>query len=62
MRRWNMEHPDLSQNDLLTDEVNTYLNVLRATMMNWICSHVDSTDIVTVDNRCRRDGCMKLLK
>jgi hypothetical protein len=57
-----MEHPDLSQNDLLTDEVNIYLNVLRVTMMNLIGSHVDSTDVVTVDNRCRRDGCMKLLK
>ena len=62
MRRWNMKHPDLSQSNLLMDEVNIYLNMLRATMMNWIGSHVDSTDIVAVDDRRRRDGCMKLLK
>ena len=62
MRRWNMEHPNLSQSNLLTDEVNVYLKMLRATMMNWILSHVDSTNIITVDDRRRRDGCMKLLK
>jgi hypothetical protein len=57
-----MEHLDLSQNNLLTDEVNIYLNMLHVTMMNWICSHVDGTDVVTVVDRYRRDGCMKLLK
>jgi hypothetical protein len=57
-----MEHPNLSQSNLLADKVNVDLNMLRATMMNWICGHIDSTDIVTVDNRRRRYGCMKLLK
>jgi len=53
MRRWNMEHPNLSQSNLLTDEVNIYLNMLRATMMNWILGHVGSADIITVDDRRR---------
>ena len=57
-----MEHPNLSQSNLLTDEVNIYLNMLRATMMNWIGSHVDSTNIIAEDDRRRRDGCMELLK
>jgi hypothetical protein len=57
-----MEHPNLSQSNLLTDEVNIYLNMLRATMMNWIGGHVDSTNIVAVDDRRRSDGCVELLK
>ena len=61
-----MEHPNLSQSNLLTDEVNIYLNMhlnmLRATMMNWIGSHVDSTNIIAEEDRRRRDGCVELLK
>jgi len=44
-----MEHPNLSQSNLLPDEVNIYLNMLHATMMNWILGHVGSADIITVD-------------
>jgi len=51
-----MEHPNLSQSNLVTDKVNIYLDVLRATMMNWISSHVDGIDIVALDDRRRRDG------
>jgi hypothetical protein len=57
-----MEHPNLSQSNLLADKVDVDLNMLRATMMDRISGHVDSTDIVTVNNCRRRDGCMKLLK
>ena len=57
-----MKDPNLAQGDLLTDEVNVNLTVLRATMMNGVGCHVDSADIVTVDNRRRRDGRMELLK
>jgi hypothetical protein len=57
-----MEHPDLSQGNLLTDEVNVDLNMLRATMMDRVGGHVDGTDIVAVNNRRRRDGCMELLE
>ena len=56
-----MKDPNLAQGDLLTDEVNINLNVLRATMMNGIGCHVDSADIVAVDNRRRSNGNMELL-
>jgi hypothetical protein len=57
-----MEHPNLSQSNFLTDKVDVGLDMLRATMMDGVGGHVDSTDIVTVDDCRRRDGCMKLLK
>jgi hypothetical protein len=57
-----MEHPNLSQSNLLTDEVNVDLNILRAAMMDRVGGHVDSTDIVAVDDRRRRIGCMELLE
>jgi len=57
-----MEHPNLSQSNLLPNEMNIYLNMLRATMMNWIGGHVDSTNIIAEDDRRRRDGCVELLK
>jgi len=56
-----MKNQNLSQGDLLTDEVNINLNVLHATMMNGIGCHVDSADIVAVDNRRRSNGNMELL-
>ena len=46
-----MKNPNLSQGDLLTDEVNVNLNVLRATMMNGVGCHVDSADIVAVGDQ-----------
>jgi len=51
MRRWNMDHSNLSQSNLLTNEGNIYLNMLHAMMMNWILGHVGSADIITVDDR-----------
>ena len=57
-----MKNPNLSQGDLLTDEVNVNLTVLRATMMNGVGCHVDSADIVAVDNRRRSNGNMELLQ
>ena len=56
-----MKDPNLSQGDLLKDEVNINLNVLRATMMNGIGCHVDNADVVAVDNRRRSNGNMELL-
>ena len=57
-----MKDPNLAQGGLLTDEVNINLNVLRATMMNGIGCHVDSADIVAVDNRRQSNGDMELLQ
>ena len=57
-----MKNPNLSQGDLLKDEVKVNFNVLRATMMNGVGCHVDSTDIVAVDNRRRSNGDVELLQ
>lgn len=45
-----MEHTDFTQGDLLTDEGDFNLDMLCASMMNWVTSHVDDANIVTVDN------------
>jgi hypothetical protein len=57
-----VEHPNLSQSNFLADKVDVDLDMLRATMMDGVGGHVDSTDIVTVDDCRRRNGCMKLLE
>ena len=44
------EHPNLSQGNLVMDEVNVDLDVLGPTVMNRISCHVNSTDVVTKDN------------
>ena len=57
-----MEYYELPQSHLLTNKVNVNLNMLHATIMNRIDSHVDCANIVAIDNGCRRDRYMKLLK
>jgi hypothetical protein len=57
-----MEHPNLSQSNLLMDKVNVDLIMLRVTMMDRVGGHVDNTDIIEEDDRRRRDGCMELLE
>jgi len=42
--------------------VNINLDVLRSSMMNGIDCHIDSTNIVTIDERSLREGNVKLLK
>jgi len=57
-----MKNPNLSQSHVLADEVNVNLDVLRSSMMNMIGCHINSTDIVTIDECSLREGYMKLLK
>ena len=57
-----MEHPNLSQGNLVADEVNVNLDVLRATMEDMISSHIDSPNIVAVHDGRRSNRCMELLK
>ena len=56
-----MEDPDFPQRDLM-DKVDVNLNVLRSSMMNWVSGHIDSTNIVTKDNRSLLERKMKFLK
>jgi len=47
-----MEDPDLSQGHLFVNKVDVDLDVLRASMMDNVGSHVDRTDIVAIDKCC----------
>jgi hypothetical protein len=46
----NMKNSNLPQGNLLSDEVDVNLDMLRAPMMDRVGCHIDSTDVVTVDN------------
>jgi RNase adaptor protein for sRNA GlmZ degradation len=45
-----MKDANLSEGHLLSDKVDVYLNGLRATMLDGIGRHVNSTYVVTIDN------------
>jgi len=51
MRRRNMKNMNLSQGNILANKMNINLNMLGPSMMNWIGSHINCTDIVTIDDR-----------
>ena len=55
-----MEHTELSKRNLLANEMDVDLDVLRASMMNWICSHVDAGDVVAEDDGGRGDRSSQL--
>jgi hypothetical protein len=57
-----MEHPNLSQSNLVTDKVNVNLDVLHATMVDKISGHIDSAKIVTVHDVHRGNGHVELLE
>jgi hypothetical protein len=44
-----MKNTDMSERNLLPDEVDVYLDIFGATMLNWIRSHVYRIDIITGD-------------
>jgi hypothetical protein len=51
-----MENANLAKRDLLANEVNVDLDVLRTSMVDWIGGHVDRTNVVAVDHRGRGNG------
>jgi len=57
-----MKDTNFPQSNLLTDKVDVNLNVLRSSMVNWVSCHIDSTNIVTKDNRSLLERKMKFLK
>jgi hypothetical protein len=57
-----VKHTYLAKSDLLSDEVNIQLNMLCATMMNWIDRHVNRTDVVAVDDNGGGDRLVELLE
>jgi len=62
MSRRDKQHPDLSQGNLVADEVNVDLDVLRATMVDRISGHIDGVNIVTVHDGRRGNGRVELLE
>jgi hypothetical protein len=46
-----MENTSFTKGDLLMDEVKVDLDVLGLTMMDGVCCHVYSIDVVTEDTR-----------
>jgi hypothetical protein len=62
VRGEDIKNLDLSQSNLLADEVIVDLNMLRATMMDEVGGHVDRTNVVAVDNRRRSKRDVELLK
>jgi hypothetical protein len=57
-----MENSDLSKSHLLSNKMDVNLDVLRATMLNWIGHHVNGAHIVTIDKRGRPHQKMQVLK
>jgi hypothetical protein len=57
-----MEHLNLSQSNLVADEVNVDLDVLRVTMVDRISGHIDGDNIVTIHGGRKGIGRVKLLE
>ena len=60
--RGDMENANLSQSNLLTDEVDVDLDMLGTTMMDGVGGHIDNADIVAVDNRSQGNRDVRLLE
>jgi hypothetical protein len=57
-----MENANLSQSNLLTDEVDVDLDMFGTTMIDGVGSHIDSVDIVAVDDHRQGNQDMQLLE
>jgi hypothetical protein len=57
-----MEHLNLSQGNLVVDEVNVNLYVLHAITVDRISSHIDNANIIAVHDSRRSNRCVELLK
>ena len=57
-----MQDANTAKGDMLPNEVNVELNMLRPAMMNRVCREVDCGDVVTVDKRGLGDLTVQLLK
>ena len=62
MSRRDIQHPNQSQGNLVVDEVNVDVDVLRATMVDRISGHIDGANIVTVHDGRRSNGRVELLE
>ena len=60
--RGDMENANLSQSNLLADEVDVDLDMLGTTMMDGVGSHIDTAGIVAVDDRRQGNQDVQLLE
>jgi hypothetical protein len=51
-----VQNANFPNGDLVTDEVEINLNMLRALMLNWVGCQVHDTNIVAVDKCVMRQG------
>jgi hypothetical protein len=47
---------DMAKSDIITDEVEIDLDVLRVLVLNWVAGHVDGADVVTKDHCGTTEG------
>jgi nucleoside-triphosphatase THEP1 len=57
-----MQNTYITEGDVLTDEVEINLNMLRTLMLNRVRGEVDCTDIVTIDNNGALERRVKFLQ
>jgi len=57
-----MENANLAESHLLTDEMDVDLNVLGTPVVDRDSCHIDSVDVVTVDNCGNHQGNVKFVK
>jgi hypothetical protein len=48
-RRWDMKNTNITNDNVLVDEVEINLDMLRALMLNRVSGQVNNTDIVTIN-------------
>ena len=56
-----MKNMNFSQGNLLADEMDVNLNILRSSMMDRIGYHIDNINIVTINEHSLGEGNMKLV-
>jgi hypothetical protein len=57
-----MQNTYITEGDVLTEEVEINLNMLRTLMLNRVRGEVDRTDIVTIDNSGTLERRVKFLQ
>lgn len=57
-----MKYPNITKSNALLNKMKIDLHMLGALMLNGVGEHIDSTDVVTIDQHCLGQGSMQLSK
>ena len=60
--RWNMKHSNVTMFNFFTVEVNVYLYMFSASMINWVIGHINSTNIVPIGKSSCRNRTLEFKK